>query len=160
MRKLLAPRFIRETKYPTWLSNVVLVQKANDQWRMCVGFLDLNKACPKDPYRVLSIDQLVNGTSSHANLSFLDAFSWYNRIHMDPRDVEKTAFIMEKWVYWNNVMSFGVKNAGATYQGMMDLFFKDHLSKNIEVFVNAVVVKRKPGCDHLTDLEEIFAILR
>lgn len=79
---------------------------------------------------------------------------------MDPRDIEKMAFITEKGVYYYNVMSFGLNNVDATCQRMMDLVFKDHLGKNIEVYVNYMVIKTKPGCSHLSNLEEIFAILR
>lgn len=79
---------------------------------------------------------------------------------MDPRDVDKTTFITEKGVLCYNVMPFGFKNVSATYQRMMDLFFRDHLVKNIEVCVDDIIVKTKPGCDHLADLEEIFAVLR
>ena len=74
--------FIREVKYPEWLANVVLVKKKNGKWRMCVDFTDLNKACPKDCFPLPKIDQLVDATSGHALLSFLDAFSGYHQIKM------------------------------------------------------------------------------
>lgn len=61
--KLLAAKFIREIMYPTWLVNVVMVKKANNKWRMCVDYIDLNKACPKDSYLLPSIDKLVDGAS-------------------------------------------------------------------------------------------------
>ena len=78
VQKLLEAGFIREEKYPTWLANVVLVRKANGKWRMCVDYTDLNKACPKDCFPLPRIDQLVDSTSGHELLSFMDAFSRYN----------------------------------------------------------------------------------
>ena len=74
VQKLTAANFIREVYYPDWLANVVMVKKANGKWRMCVDFTDLNKACPKDSYPLLHIDQLVDSTAGHRLLSFMDAF--------------------------------------------------------------------------------------
>ncbi|RDX88904.1 hypothetical protein CR513_29447, partial [Mucuna pruriens] len=82
--KLLAAGFIREVQYSTWLTNVVMVRKANGRWRMCTDYTDLNKACPKDPYLLPSIDRLVDGVSVFALLSFMDAYSGYNQIQMHP----------------------------------------------------------------------------
>ena len=78
MQKLLEAGFIREWQYPEWISNVVLVKKSNGTWRMCVDFMDLNKACPKDSYPLPKIDKLVDVTAGHALLSFMDAFSEYH----------------------------------------------------------------------------------
>ena len=78
MQKLWKAGHIREIQYPEWLANVVLVQKANGKWRMCVDFTDLNKACPKDSYPLPNIDSLVDSASGCWLLSFLDAFSRYN----------------------------------------------------------------------------------
>ena len=76
--KLLAAGFIREVYYLDWLANVVLVKKANGKWRMCVDFTDLNKACPKDSFPLPRIDQLVDSTTRHKLLTFMDALSRYN----------------------------------------------------------------------------------
>ena len=78
--------FIREVYYPNWLTNVVTVKKASGKWRICVDYSDLNKACPKDSFPLSRIDQLVDATSRHTLLSFMDAFSGYNQIQMDPED--------------------------------------------------------------------------
>jgi hypothetical protein len=87
--KLLAARFIREVDYPEWLANVVLVKKSNNKWRMCVDFTDLNKAYPKDSFPLPRIDLLVDSTSGHQLLSFMDAFSGYNQIRMAEADQER-----------------------------------------------------------------------
>ena len=85
--------FIQEVYYPDWLANVVLVKKANGKWRMCVDFTDLNKACPKDSFSLLRINQLVDSIAGHKLLKFMDAFSGYNQIKMAKEDREKTFFI-------------------------------------------------------------------
>ena len=79
--------------YPKWLANVVLVKKANEKWRMCVDFMDLNRACPKDSFPLPKIDQLVDSTAGHKLLTFMDTFSGYNQIRMAEEDQEKTFFI-------------------------------------------------------------------
>ena len=93
--KLLKANFIREVRYSTWLSNVVMVKKANDKWRMCTDYTNLSKACPKDAYPLPSIDRLVDDASWFQVLSFLDAYSRYNQIRMHTSDEEKTTFITE-----------------------------------------------------------------
>ena len=78
VEKQLEVNFIREVFYPDWLANVVMVKKSNGKWRMCVDFIDLNKACPKDSFLLPRIDQLVDSIARHKLLSFMDAFSRYN----------------------------------------------------------------------------------
>lgn len=108
-QKLLNVDHIKEIQYPEWLVNMVLVQKANEKWRMCVDFTNLNKACPKDSYPLSSIDSLVNSASGWRLLSFLDAFSGYNQIRMHPNDESKTAFMAEFASYYYKVMPFALK---------------------------------------------------
>ena len=93
VQKLTLAKFIWEVYYPDWLANVVMVKKANENWRMCMDFTDLNKACPKDSYPLPRIDQLVDSTVGHRLLSFMDAFFGYNQIRMDETDQEKTSFV-------------------------------------------------------------------
>ena len=83
VQKLTATKFIWEVYYPDWLANVVMVKKANGKWRICVDFTNLDKAYPKDNYRLSRIDQLVDLTAGHKLLSFMAAFSGYNQIRMD-----------------------------------------------------------------------------
>ena len=113
--KLLQAGVIREVEYPEWLANVVLVKKANDKWRLCIDFTDINRACSKDSFPLLRIDLIVYATTDHELLSFMDAFSGYNQISMDPDDQEKTSFVIGQGTYCYRVMPFGLKNAGATY---------------------------------------------
>nr|KYP56520.1 Retrovirus-related Pol polyprotein from transposon opus [Cajanus cajan] len=159
-QKLLNAGFIREITYTTWLTNVVMVKKSNGKWRMCVDYTDLNKACPKDAYPLPSIDRLVDGASGYAMLSFLDAYSGYNQILMYPPDEEYTAFITEQANYCYHVMPFGLKNAGATYQRLMDKVFINQIGRNLEVYVDDMVIKTKSAADHAQDLEEILQQVR
>ena len=109
--------------YPERLANVVLVKKANGKWRMCVNFTDLNKACPKDSFPLLRIDQLVDSSAGHKLLTFMDAFSRYNQIRMAEEDQEKTAFITTQRLYCYKVMPFGLKNVGVSYQRLVNKMF-------------------------------------
>ena len=118
--KLLSVGFIEEAHYTTWLSNIVLVKKANGKWWMCVDYTHLNKACPRDAYPLPNIDRLVDGAAGNKVLSFLNAYSGYNEIPMAASDMNKTAFIIDGANYFYKVMPFGLKNAEATYQRLMD----------------------------------------
>jgi len=82
---------------------------------MCVDYMNLNKACPKDFYLLPTINRLVDEAAGYQILSFLDAYSGYNHIHMHPRDREKTTFRKDFNNFYYEVMSFGLKNAEATY---------------------------------------------
>jgi len=155
-QKLLAAGHIREIQYPEWLANVVLVKKSSRKWRMCVDFTDLNKACPKDSYPLPSIDALVDSASGCKLLSFLDAFSGYNQIKMHPMDEEKTAFMTERSCYCYRVMPFGLKNAGATYQRLMDKVLAPMLGRNVQAYVDDMVVTSLEKDKHVADLEELF----
>ena len=88
------------------------------------NFTDLNKACPKDSYPFPRIDQLVDSTASHQLLSFMDAFSGYNQIKMDEVNQEKTSFITSQGLFYYKVMPFSLKNAGATYQRLVNHMFR------------------------------------
>ena len=146
--------------YPDWSANVVMVKKASDKWRICIDYTDLNKACPKDSFPLLKIDQLVDATSGHKLLSFMDAFSGYNQIRMAPEDEERTAFITEKGLYCYKVMPFGLKNAGATYQKLVNKIFQDQIGRNMKVYVDDMLVKSIEAEEHIKDLQEAFGTLK
>jgi BMFP domain-containing protein YqiC len=158
--KLLAARFIREVDYPEWLANVVLVKKSNNKWRMCVDFTDLNKACPKDSFPLPRIDLLVDSTFGHQLLSFMDAFSGYNQIQMAEVDQEKTSFITDRGLYCYKVMPFGLKNTGASYQRLVNRMFEKQMGRNVEVYVDDMLVKSVKALDHVSDLKETFDTIR
>ena len=84
--KLLAARFIKEVYHPEWLANPILVQKKSGKWGMCVDYTSLNKACPKDPFPLPCIDQVVDSTSGCETLCFVDTYSRYHQIVMKESD--------------------------------------------------------------------------
>ena len=92
---------------------------------MCVDYTDLNKVCLEDSYPLPNIDHLMDSASGFGMLSFGDAFSEYNQIKMYSDDEEKTTFITNDGVYSYRVMPFGLKNAGATYQRMMNTILSE-----------------------------------
>ncbi|KAK1399355.1 hypothetical protein POM88_009218 [Heracleum sosnowskyi] len=158
--RLMEVGLIKESFYPTWLANPVLVKNPNGKWRTCVDFTDLNKACPKDSFPLPRIDQLVDTTAGHTLLSFMDAYSGYNQIPMYGPDQEHTSFITGRGLYCYIGMPFGLVNAGATYQRLVNKMFKDHIGKTMEVYVDDMLVKSKEAKDHIQHLAEMFTILR
>jgi hypothetical protein len=160
VRKLLEAGFIREVDYPELLANVVLVKKANGKWRMCLDFTDLNKACPKDCFPLPRIDQLVDSTAGHEVLSFMDTFSGYNQIRMAESDQERSSFTTDQGLYCYTVMPFRLKNAGATYQRLVNKMFQSQIGQNVEVYVDDMLDKSLTSCNHVADLAEAFDILR
>ena len=152
--------FIQEVYYPDWLVNVVLVKKANGKWRMCVDFTSLNKACPKDSFPLPRINQLVDSIAGHKLLTFMDAFSGYNQIKMAKEDQEKTFFITSRGLYCYKVMPFILKNAGAIYQRLVNKMFNKQIGRNMEVYVDDILVKSKEELAHLDNLKETFTTLR
>ncbi|GAU51226.1 hypothetical protein TSUD_136230 [Trifolium subterraneum] len=156
VKDLLEANFIVEAQYTTWLSNVVLVKKSNGKWRMCVDYTDLNRACPKDAYPLPNIDKLVDNSSGFKLLSFMDAYSGYNQIKMAGIDKKKTAFMTETGNYYYNVMPFGLKNAGATYQRMMNKVFHNEIGDMLEVYMDDMIVKSEEEIDHTVHLKRVF----
>ncbi|XP_075645609.1 uncharacterized protein LOC142616695 [Castanea sativa] len=151
---------MKETFFLEWLANTVFVKKKSGKWRVCVDFTDLNRACPKDPFLMPKIDQLVDATCGHPRMSFLDAFQGYHQIALAAEDQEKTAFLTPDANYHYTVMPFGLKNAGAIYQRMITRMFRDMIGRTVEVYFDDMVIKSKQKGQHVGDLKEVFRILR
>ncbi|GKV50035.1 hypothetical protein SLEP1_g56750 [Rubroshorea leprosula] len=130
IQKLLQAGFIRRVEYFEWVSNPVLVKKPNGKWRMCIDFTNLNDACPKDPHPLPNVEKLVERAAGHERMSFLDASSGYHQ------------------------------NVGATYQKLVQIIFKLQIGKNIEVYVDDMIVTSVRVEDHIGDLSETFQNLR
>jgi len=123
---------------------------------MCVDFTDLNKACPRDSYPLLRINVLVDSTARHQLLSFVDAFSGYNQIKLNETDQEKTSFVTSQGIFCYKVMSFGLNNVGVTYQRLMNKMFAHQIRRNVQVYVDDMLVKSRREDNHLDDLKENF----
>ncbi|KAM2838168.1 hypothetical protein COP1_029919 [Malus domestica] len=169
VEKLKGIGFVREVNYPTWVANVVIVKKNPTKeslllqkvlWRMCVDYTDLNKGCPNDSFHFPLIDRLIDFTAGCELLSFMDACSGYNQILMNPPDQEHTTFTTDMGLYYYKVMSFGLKNAGATYQRLVNSMFTEQIGKSMEVYVDDMLVKSKHVEQHITNLSETFTILK
>jgi hypothetical protein len=158
--KLLAAGFIKEVIHPEWVANPILVRKKNNEWRMCVDYTDLNKHCPKDHFGLLRIDQVVDSTAGCVLLCFLDCYSGYHQIALKEEDQIKTVFITLFGMYAYKTMSFRLKNAGATYQRAIQMCFADQLHRNVEAYVDDVVIKTRNPDGLIADLEETFSSLR
>ena len=129
---------------------------------MCVDYIDLNEACPKDNFPLPRIDQIVDALAEHGMLSFLDAFSGYHQIPMHLPDAEKTAFITSHKLFCYNVMSFVLKVMSfiTLYQRLVTKMFRSLLGKTIEVYIDDMLVKSKERLDHAEHLQEAFKLLR
>jgi hypothetical protein len=160
IHKLMAAGFIKEVFHPEWLANPVLVKKKGGKWRMCVDYTGLNKACPKVPYPLPRIDQIVDSTAGCETLSFLDAYSGYHQIRMKESDQLATSFITPFGMYCYITMPFGLRNVGATYQRCMNHVFGEHIGRTVEAYVDDIVVKTRKASDLFSDLETTFKCLK
>ncbi|GJS22442.1 reverse transcriptase domain-containing protein [Tanacetum coccineum] len=160
VNKLVAARIMKEVHYHDWLSNLVMVKKHDNSWRMCVDFKDLNKACPKDGYPLPEIDWKVESLCGFPFKCFLDAYKGYHQIQMAEEDEEKTAFIINQGIFCYTKMPFGLKNAGATYQRLVDKAFHRQIGRNLEVYVDDLVIKSCTEDEIVRDIEETFRTLR
>jgi hypothetical protein len=113
---------------------------------MCVDYTDLNKHCPKDPFGLPQIDQIVDSTTGSALLSFLDCYLGYHQIALREEDQSKTSFVTAFGAYCYKAMSFGLKNTGTTYQRAIQTCLGEQIGNNAEAYVDDIVVKTKnPG---------------
>jgi hypothetical protein len=160
IHKLMAAGFIKEVFHPEWLANPMLVKKKGGKWRMCVDYTGLNKTCPKVPYPLPRIDQIVDSTAGCETLSFLDAYSGYHQIKMKESDQLATSFITPFGMYCYTTMPFGLRNAGATYQRCMNHVFGEHIGRTVEAYIDDIVVKTRKASNLISDLETTFKCLR
>ncbi|GJU26946.1 reverse transcriptase domain-containing protein [Tanacetum coccineum] len=138
----------------------VMVKKHDGSWRMCVDFTDLNKACPQDYYPLLEIDWKVESLCCYPFKCFLDAYKGYYQIYMVESNEEKIAFHTSHEVYCYTKMPFGLKNAGTTYQRLVDKAFDSQVGRNIEVYIDDLVIKSYTEAKMLRDINETFCTLR
>ena len=139
---------------------MVLIKKANGKWRLSIDFTDVNWAYPKDSFPLLWIDLIVDSSIGHELLSFMDAFLSYNHIRMDPNDQHKTSFMTGQGTYYYQVMPFGLKNARATYQRLVNRMFQKHIGASMEVYIDDMLVKSVKAELHVDHLAKSFQVLK
>ncbi|GJU34993.1 reverse transcriptase domain-containing protein [Tanacetum coccineum] len=127
---------------------------------MCVDFTDLNKPCPKDCYLLSKIDWKIESLRGYPFKCFLDAYKVFHQIHMAEDDEEKTAFHTSQGVYCYTKMPFGLKNARATYQRLVDKAFEKQIGRRLEVYVDDLMIKSHTEQEILRDIEETFKTMR
>ena len=138
------------------ISNIVPVKKKNGQIRCCVDFRNLNRVYPKDEFSLSNNGLLIDSAAGIAMFSFMDGFNGYNQVRMAPKDAEKTAFRTPIGNFYYTVMSFGLKNAGATYQYTIMAIFHDMMHRELEDYVDDIVVKSKRREEHAQILRRVF----
>jgi hypothetical protein len=140
---MLEAGFIRPSRYAEWISSIVPIQKKDGQWCVYVDFRDLNRATPKDEYPMPVAETLINAAAGNKILSFMDGNASYNQIFMALEDIQKTALRVPGAVglFEYVVITFGLKNAGATYQCAMNYIYHDLIGKLVEIYIDDVVVK-------------------
>jgi hypothetical protein len=154
--RLLQAGFIQPCRYADWVSNIVPVEKKNTRKiRICMDFRNLNRATPNDEYPMPVVDLLIDTMLGNKVIGFLNGNTGYNQIFMVKEDVSKTAFRYPTFVglFKFVVMTFGLKNVGATYQRAMNLIFHDLLGVLMEVYINDMVLNSVGIEDHTTDLK-------
>jgi hypothetical protein len=137
----------------------VLVPKKNGKLRICIDFIDLNKACKKDLFSLPRIDTSVDKTTKYKRFSLLDCFSGYHQIWLNKED-EKTSFTTPFRTYCYTRMLEGLKNTSSTFARMTKAVLGPQLQKNIIAYVDDIVVMSKNEEDHIADLKETFINLR
>jgi hypothetical protein len=145
VRKLLDASFIEEVHHPVWLANPIIVPKANEKLRMCIDYTSLNKACPKEPYPLPRIDQIMDSTSGCDLLSFLGAYSGFHQIQMAREDRKHTSFVTVDGLYYYVIMPYGLRNALPTFVRAVSKTFRDLIRDRIEIYVDDIMVKTKRG---------------
>jgi hypothetical protein len=160
VQRLLDATVICEVMYPKWLANTVPVKKKNGKWRMCIDFTDLNKATPKDNYPLPRMDQVVDSAANAAIMSLLDCFSGYHQCWMAKEDEEKTSFITPFGTFCFVRMLEGLKNVGSTFTRMTGTVFKPQIGRNIQAYVDNLIVKSSNRASHVGYLAETFANMR
>jgi hypothetical protein len=156
VERLIKANFIRPCRYEEWISNIVPIYKKNGKMRVCINFRDLNRPTLMDGYPMSVANLLVDAAAGHRVISFMDGNAGYNQIFMAVEDVAKTAFRcpvhigLFEWI----VMTFGLKNAGATYQRAMNYIFHELISKIVEIYIDDVVIKSLDHESHLADVRK------
>jgi hypothetical protein len=156
VKRLLSARVIREVTYLEWLANNIMVKKVNENWRMCIDFIDFNKACPKYEFPLPRIDSLVDVASTSEIMKLLGCYSGYHQIWMKKEDEPKTSFITRSGTYCYLQMQKGLKNARGSFSRITTKVLSSQIGKNVLTYVDEIIVRSIKQEDHISDLQETF----
>ncbi|GJS51265.1 reverse transcriptase domain-containing protein [Tanacetum coccineum] len=151
---------VRKVRYPTWVTNLVLVKKSDNSWRMFINFKYLNKSYSKDLYPLPEIDWKIESLMGFKYKCFLDAYKGYHQIQMAKKDEEKMTFYTDEGVFCYMKMPFGLKIARETYQRLVDTIFEGKMGRNLEAYMDDMVIKSKTELEMIKDVKETLLTLK
>ncbi|GJU49576.1 reverse transcriptase domain-containing protein, partial [Tanacetum coccineum] len=151
---------LREVKYQTWVSNLMVVKKDNGKWKLRVDFTNINKACIREPHPLLAAEQKAEGLHKYRLKCFLDAYKGYHQIPIAEKDEEKIAFFTKEGIFCYKRLPFGLKNTGATYQWLIHKVFGHQMGRNMEVNADDMVIMSDSEEEMMADITETLERLR
>ncbi|GJU40946.1 reverse transcriptase domain-containing protein [Tanacetum coccineum] len=160
VKELIEAGILREVKYQTWVSNPMVVKKDNEKWKLRVDFTNINKACIREPHPLPAAEQKAEGLHKYRLKCFLDAYKGYHQIPIAEKDEEKTAFFTREGVFCYKRLPFGLKNAGATYQRLIDKVFSHQMGRNMEFNTDNMVIMSDSEEEMMAYITETLERLR
>jgi hypothetical protein len=151
VEKLLKVSFIYPVALTDWVSNLVPIDKKQGTIRVCIDYMDINKACPKDNFPTPFVDHIVDDCLGSEIFSLMDGFSRYNQINIVPEDQHKTSFICPSSTFAYRKLPFGLKNTGTTFQRVMSYAFHD-IKHIVQPYLDDLPAHSMCRVDHPTHL--------
>nr|GEV23279.1 reverse transcriptase domain-containing protein [Tanacetum cinerariifolium] len=160
LEELTEAGILREVEYQTWVSKPMVVKKDNGKWKLRVDFTNINKACIREPHPLPAAEQKAEGLHKYRLKCFLDAYKGYHQIPIAENDEEKIAFFTRERVFCYKILPFSLKNAGATYQKLIDKVIGHQIGRNMEVNADDMVIKSDSEEEMMADIIENLERLR
>ena len=156
VNRLKEAEFIYEIEHTEWVSPVVIVPKKNGKLRVCINLKKVNAATIRDSYPLPITEHVLERVAGKKAYSFLDGFSGYNQVSIDPKDQHKTAFATEIGIFAYRVMPFGLTNAPSTFQRLMNYAFREYLRIFLEIYMDDLCVHLSERAEHIEHLIKVF----
>ncbi|KAF9760552.1 Retrovirus-related Pol polyprotein from transposon, partial [Nosema granulosis] len=155
IKKYIEEGIVRESSSP-WRSPIVLVKKKNGEYRLCVDYRRLNEVTIRDTYPMPRVDDILNEMHGAKYFTKLDALSGYHQVRMHKDDIEKTAFACKEGLFEFTRMPFGLINAPATFQRIMNRILKPFIGKFVMVYMDDIVIYSKTKEEHSRHVKEVI----